>query len=108
MQLDIGWVNVAGQDTLELFRKHQGRFELWHVKDVVGLKNNPPDTLPGKRKGTFVPVGQGEVDYKAIFKHAAQAGLKHFVIEQDNAGEQGADSLAAMRANIAGLRKLLA
>ena len=107
MQMDIGWVNVAGKDPLALFARHPGRFELWHVKDVVGVKDNPPDTPPGRRKGTFVPVGQGEIDYKTIFQHASQAGLKHFVIEQDNAGEKGADSLAAMRANIAGLRTLL-
>ncbi|SPE33916.1 hypothetical protein SBA3_2070028 [Candidatus Sulfopaludibacter sp. SbA3] len=31
MQLDIGWASVAGQNILEMFQKHPGRFELWHV-----------------------------------------------------------------------------
>ena len=34
MQLDIGWASVAGQNILEMFQKHPGRFELWHVKDA--------------------------------------------------------------------------
>jgi sugar phosphate isomerase/epimerase len=107
MQLDIGWARVAGQDVLAMFRKHPGRFELWHVKDVTGLSDLPPDTPPGKRRGRFVPVGQGEVDYKPLFANAKQAGLKHYVIEQDNAAENGGDSLAAARASYEGLMKVL-
>jgi sugar phosphate isomerase/epimerase len=108
MQLDIGWASVAGQDVLGMFRKNPGRFELWHVKDVIGLKSIPPDTPPGRRRGKFVPIGQGDVDYKSIFANARQAGLQHYVIEQDNAAENGADSMAAARANFDGLMKVLA
>jgi sugar phosphate isomerase/epimerase len=107
MQLDIGWASIAGQDVLALFRKHPGRFELWHVKDVTGLRENPPGTPPGKRRGKFVPVGQGEIDYRLFFSHAEQAGLKHYAIEQDNAAENGADSLTAARASYQGLMKIL-
>lgn len=107
MQLDIGWASLAGQNVLEMFRKNPGRFELWHVKDVTGLKSIPADTPPGRRRGKFIPIGQGEVDYKPLFANAKQAGLKHYVIEQDNAAENGADSMAAARANFAGLMKVL-
>ncbi len=107
MQMDIGWVRVAGQDPLKLFREHPGRFELWHVKDEVGLKSIDPSLRTGRRRARFVPIGEGEVHYKPIFAQAKLAGMKHYVIEQDNAAENGADSLAAAAANYAGLIKVL-
>jgi sugar phosphate isomerase/epimerase len=107
MQLDIGWASVAWQNILELFRKHPGRFELWHVKDVRGLMLLTPLTLPERqRNAALVPVGLGDVDYKSIFAAAGQAGLKHFCVEQDNAADWG-DSLAAARVSYQNVLKLL-
>ena len=108
MQLDIGWASVAGRNILEMFRKTPGRFELWHVKDAVGINGLDPALTPNQRrpKTRLVPVGQGEIDYKAIFAQAAQAGLKHYAIEQDNAADSG-DSLASAKASYTGLRNLL-
>lgn len=108
MQLDIGWARIAGQDVLQMFEKHPGRFELWHVKDEVGLKSIDPSTPVGQRRATFIPIGQGELDYKVLFAKAKLAGLKHYAIEQDNAGQNGADSMKAARENYQGLQKVLA
>ncbi len=108
MQLDIGWASVAGQNILEMFRKSPGRYELWHVKDAVGMNGIDPKLTPNERraKTRLVPVGQGEIDYKAIFAKASDAGLKHYAIEQDNAADSG-DSLASAKACYEGLLKLL-
>jgi sugar phosphate isomerase/epimerase len=108
LQLDIGWASVAGQNILQIFQKNPGRYELWHVKDAVGMKDIDPTLTPDQRrpKTRLVPVGQGEVNYKAIFAKASQAGLKHYAIEQDNAAE-GGDAMAATKASIDGLRKML-
>ena len=107
MQLDIGWARIAGQDPVQMFQKHPGRFELWHVKDVSGLKSIDQSLRPGQRRAPFIPIGQGEIDYKVLFAQAKLAGLKHYVIEQDNAGQDGADSMAAAKANFEGLVKVL-
>ena len=108
MQLDIGWASVAGQDILAMFKKNPGRYELWHVKDAVGMKAIDPSLTPDQRrpKTKLVPVGQGEIDYKAIFAKADQAGMKHFCIEQDNAAE-GGDSMASAKACYDGLVRVL-
>jgi sugar phosphate isomerase/epimerase len=108
MQLDIGWASVAGQNILEMFQKHPGRFELWHVKDARGIKLMTPQMRQPERQrsAALVPVGLGEVDYKSIFAAAKQAGLKHFCVEQDNAAEWG-DSLAAARVSYRNVLKLL-
>jgi sugar phosphate isomerase/epimerase len=109
MQLDIGWASVAGQNILEMFKKNPGRFELWHVKDATGIKGIDPALGPNdRRKATkLTTVGSGDIDYKPIFAKADQAGLKHFCIEQDNAAEGGADSLANARTSFVYLKKLL-
>jgi sugar phosphate isomerase/epimerase len=107
-QMDIGWASVAGQNPIELFNQHPGRFVLWHVKDVAGLKCLPPAPDQGARmaEARLVPVGLGDVDYAEIFKHADVAGMKHFCIEQDSAADWG-DSIAAARVSYQHLRSML-
>lgn len=108
MQMDVGWATVAGQDPIEWFHKHPGRFVLWHVKDAACLKCLPPvsDESARLREARLVPVGEGDVDYKRIFKFAGLAGMKHFAIEQDSAADWG-DSVAAARISYDHLRAML-
>ncbi|MGH9688795.1 MAG: sugar phosphate isomerase/epimerase family protein [Candidatus Acidiferrales bacterium] len=108
MQMDIGWATVAGQDPIQLFHKHPGRFVLWHVKDVACLKCLPPVTNEAARlrAARLVPVAEGEIDYQNIFKYAGLAGMKHFAIEQDSAADWG-DSMAAARVSFQHLRAML-
>jgi sugar phosphate isomerase/epimerase len=108
MQLDLGWAYIAGVDPLALFKAHPGRFELWHIKDVFGLKTVNPSLGPNARVSSMalVPVGSGHIDFKPVFAEASRAGLKHFVIEQDNAAAWG-DSLAAARVSYQNLAAML-
>jgi sugar phosphate isomerase/epimerase len=107
-QLDLGWTCIAGVDPIALFKAHPGRFELWHIKDVFGLKTVNPSLGPNARVSSMalVPVGTGHIDFKPMFAQAALAGLKHFVIEQDNAAAWG-DSLAAARVSYQNLAAVL-
>jgi hypothetical protein len=71
MELDLAWAIKGGQDPLELFKHHPGRFPLWHVKDLDSSYNN------------ITPVGSGVIDFKSIFESSAAAGMKHFFVEHD-------------------------
>lgn len=71
MELDIGWAVKAGIDPVALFKRHPGRFALWHVKDMDRERMLP------------VPLGQGMIDYRPIFAHADLAGLQHYYVEHD-------------------------
>jgi sugar phosphate isomerase/epimerase len=108
MQIDLGWAYIAGVDPMALFKAHPGRFELWHVKDVFGLKKVNPSLGPNARVSSvaLVPVGSGHINWKPVFAQAELAGLKHFVIEQDNAAAWG-DSLAAARVSYQSLAETL-
>ena len=72
-EMDIYWVVRAGYNPVELFKKHPGRFHLWHVKDM--LKTD-------KTKNT--EIGNGTVDFKTIFASAKLAGVKYYIVEQEN------------------------
>ena len=108
MEIDLGWAAIAGQDIVQLFTQHAGRFELWHVKDALNLKYLTPamNQLERRAAATLVPVGLGDIDYKSIFAHAAVAGLRHYYIEQDNAAAWG-DAMAATRVSVENLRRML-
>ncbi|MFL5608349.1 MAG: sugar phosphate isomerase/epimerase family protein [Gemmatimonadaceae bacterium] len=106
-ELDIGWARVAGQDPLSLFAQHPHRFPLWHVKDMADLRTVTalPMQFERQRAAKIVPVGAGDIDYRPVFEHAADAGLEHFYIEQDTAPDTG--SIEAMRLSAQNLRKSL-
>lgn len=108
LQLDIGWAYMGGQDALEMFKKTPGRFELWHVKDAK-YKHADPKLKPSDRAraSQIVTMGEGDIDYKAVFAQAKQAGLKYFVIEQDTAGQGGRDTLEDCKIACQNLYKIL-
>jgi sugar phosphate isomerase/epimerase len=108
MQLDLGWATIAGQNIPAMFRANPGRYELWHIKDMFGIRNLNPKLPPIERIDavTFEPYGVGQIDYKPFFDLADLAGLKHYCVEQDNASTWG-DSLAAAGMSAKNLRAML-
>lgn len=70
MEMDLYWMAKAKQDPLAYFKRHPGRFKLWHVKDM-------------DKEGAFADVGTGVIDFATIFAHAKQAGVEHKVVERD-------------------------
>ncbi len=88
-ELDLFWITKGGQDPLRYFERHPGRFPLCHVKDMAA-------------DGEMVEVGQGGIDFAAIFAQAELAGLKHFFVEHD----QPADPLASIAVSHDYLRAL--
>lgn len=90
MELDLGWVVASGNDPLAYFKKYEGRFPLWHLKDMKG-------------KGS-VEFGNGGLDIKAMLKNSKQAGLKYFFIEQEEYPAGSPE--ASMKLNMAYLDKL--
>ena len=73
MEMDIYWVVRAGQDPVKLFEQHPGRFALCHLKDRD--KTNP---------NINTEIGKGSIDFKTILSNAKLAGLKYFIVEQEN------------------------
>lgn len=74
MEIDLFWSHKAGIDPVALFKRAPGRFIACHVKDA-------------SPSGAMVPIGEGVIDFQAIFAHAEMAGLKHFYVEDDTASD---------------------
>jgi len=87
MQMDLGWITVGGQDPVKYFERYPGRFCMVHVKDV----HEVPDAasvrssrFAGENMTILADVGTGIIDWKRIFAHSEQAGIKHYFVEHDN------------------------
>ncbi len=100
MQMDCFWITFAGQDPVNYFHKHPGRFALLHIKD---LKPGYEPTTDGFKGNPFTEVGTGTIDWKRIFKAAPEAGVKHYYVEQDMWDRP---SLESARMSIEYLKKL--
>jgi sugar phosphate isomerase/epimerase len=90
MELDLFWIRKAGLEPAPYFEKYPGRFELCHVKDM-----DPA--------GEMTEVGSGTIDFVSDFSYTEVAGLKHFFVEHDNAG----DPMESIKTSFAGLSALL-
>lgn len=106
MELDICWSTVGGIDPVQYFAKYPGRFPLVHVKDLKkipspsvaqGSKIDGDDVVP-----LMTEVGSGVIDWKRIFAHAEQGGIKHYFVEHD----EPKDPIASARASYEYLAKL--
>ncbi|MGB5428159.1 sugar phosphate isomerase/epimerase family protein [Eudoraea sp.] len=91
MELDLGWVVVAGKDPLDYFKKYPGRFPLWHLKDMDMNKKESTE------------FGKGGLDIPAMMTHKIASGVKHIFIEQE---EYTVNPLESMKHNMAYLNKL--
>lgn len=82
MEIDLFWVNKAGQDPVEMFKKYPGRFQLFHLKDM----RTKQDPFFDVNKDDVCSVGAGVIDFKTILASKEIAGMKHWFIEDDNQG----------------------
>ncbi len=91
MELDLGWVVVAGKDPLDYFAKYPGRFPLWHLKDMDMVHRESTE------------FGKGVLDIAKMITNIKASGVKHIFIEQE---EYASTPLESMKHNMDFLAKL--
>jgi len=70
-EVDTYWVQFAGLDPAELIRRYSERVTLVHLKDM-----DPQDR-------SYAEVGEGTLDWQAIFAASEVAGAEWYIVEQD-------------------------
>lgn len=93
LELDLGWVRVAGHDPIAWINKYAGKIAAVHVKDIA------PDGECADEDG-WADVGHGIMDWAAIHAALQAAGIDHYVAEHDNPKDDkrfATRSLAAIR-----------
>ncbi len=81
LELDLYWTVAAKHDPLAFIAQNPGRIVAFHVKDMA------------KDKTFFTEVGRGRIDFKPIFAKSKQAGVKYFIVEQDQCPGNPLDSI---------------
>jgi sugar phosphate isomerase/epimerase len=104
LELDCGWVYVAGHDPIAYLKKYPERYRLLHIKDFKkGF--TPTTTLMGNPATAPVPteLGRGGLDYSKILD-AAQPNVILYVEQEPPFKEMPA--LEAMKVDFDYLHKL--
>lgn len=74
-EMDVYWTVKGGGNPVALLRQYPGRFPLAHVKDM-------------QKDGTgMADVGDGRIDFSAIFAAAEARDFLHKFVERDEASE---------------------
>ncbi len=82
-EMDVFWIIHPGQDPVKLLQKYGKRWGLMHVKDMK--KGTPTGLLTGHTDvNNDVALGTGIMDWPAILKAAAKAGVKQYFIEDES------------------------
>jgi sugar phosphate isomerase/epimerase len=82
-QADIFWVTHGGANPVALFEKHPKRFLSTHLKDMA--KGTPVGLFTGHAADdSNVPMGTGTIDWPAVLRAAAKAGVERHFIEDEN------------------------
>ena len=77
-EMDCGWVKVGGADPARYLRQHPTRISMLHVKDFKATA--AATTTEG---AVAAELGQGTVDFHALFAAADRSAIKHCFIEQE-------------------------
>ena len=101
IEMDVFWVAIAGEDPVALLKKWKGRVKLLHLKDRA--PGSPKQFAENLSPAAFREIGYGNLDFRAILKAAAESGVEHYFVEQD---QVAGDPVEALTASIRSLEKL--
>ncbi|WP_375448624.1 sugar phosphate isomerase/epimerase family protein [uncultured Fibrella sp.] len=92
-ELDMCWIEAAGQSAVDHLKQYGSRYELCHIKDYK---------KEGNGKVVQQDMGKGTVNYKAILKQARKSGMKYYLIEQE---EYPGPSMVSLKADADYMKK---
>jgi len=96
-ELDLAWVRHGGEDPVRYIRTYAGRCPILHAKDLT-------EKVDERGVPEFTPLGQGILDWPAIFRAASESGVEWLVYEQDT---HQSDPLQSARESYEFLKKSL-
>lgn len=101
LELDVMWARVAGVDPVRVIQQYGDRVVLMHLKNVAeGIVPRYDENIPA---AAFREVGNGVVQMPEVLQAAAEAGVRHYFVEQD---ETPGDPLVSLRKSYTYLEQL--
>ena len=78
-EFDLGWIHMGGQTPVDYVNRYAGRVPLAHFKD---FGQGTRDT----------EIGKGVVDLKSVLHVAEAAGIRYFIVEQEEFAHSSLES----------------
>lgn len=88
-QLDVGWVQRAGENPVAWLEKLGSRIKTVHVKDTTAGPNPK-----------WTEIGNGTVDFEAVHNSCQELGIKWYIVEQDTCDRPPLESAAISLENM--------
>lgn len=76
--LDVYWAQYGGADVRHTIEQLAGRLDIIHLKDMAR----------GEKEPFMAYVGEGNLCWQGVIDSARNAGVKYFVVEQDDCQER--------------------
>ena len=89
-EVDTYWIQHGGGNPVSWLRRLDGRMHLVHLKDMA---------MSGSRQ-LFAEVGEGNLEWGPILDACREAGIEHFLVEQDHCQRDPFESLATSLKNL--------
>ena len=89
-ELDTYWIQHGGGNPVSWLRRLNGRMHLVHLKDMA---------MSGSRQ-LFAEVGEGNLEWGPILDACREAGIEHFLVEQDQCLRDPFESLEISLKNL--------
>lgn len=82
-EMDVFWISRPGADPVAWLRKYPTRWRLLHLKDM--RKGTPTNVSTGAANpdSAEVPIGSGQIDYRAVLRTAKEVGVDKYYIEDE-------------------------
>lgn len=112
-ELDVHWIQRAGENPVAFVKKYAGRISLLHLKDYrIGQMDLSKLDFKDMAKFMqiftntieFAELGEGNLDIKAIIEAGLESGAQYFLVEQDDT--YGRDPLECLEISANHLKKL--
>ncbi len=98
--LDTCWIAAGGGDVRYYIEKLAGRIDIIHLKDMMFISKDE------KFIAAVTEVGNGSLYWDGIIKTARDAGISHYVIEQDGNFATG-NALESVETSVNFLKKYI-
>ncbi|RBW70058.1 sugar phosphate isomerase/epimerase family protein [Bacillus taeanensis] len=112
-ELDVHWIQRAGENPVEFVKQYRGRVSLLHLKDYrigqmdlsdIDFKDMGKFYSVFTNTIEFAEVGEGNLNMKAIIEEGLESGAEYFLVEQDDT--YGRDPFDCLKLSAENLRKI--
>lgn len=100
-EIDVHWIQRAGQDPVKWIKRLAGREDMVHLKDYriyFPDGQQTPEIFHKEQCIQFAEIGEGNLDMKAIIEASVEGGAIYLPIEQDQT--YGKDPFDCIRTSV--------